>query len=348
MQSKMAAAGVRCSNCHEPHSSTLRAEGNAVCTQCHSSAGNHAFPSLRLADYDTPAHSFHPEGSAGTQCVACHMPSRTYMGVDARRDHYFRVPRPDLAAFDAQDACTDCHTGRTPEWAAAEIAARFPGSPHRALGYSAVFFAAQRDRTAQVGELLAIAESDGAGIVRATAAELIPATDDPAVVSRLTALLEDTDPLVRAAAIQPLLGLEPGIRLQVLARSLSDPVRTVRVAAARALLEAAPAPNAREAAAQMAAQRELEAALALNADFPETQLHVGGIGLRTRDWRLAEAAFAEAADLDPQLLDAWIMVVRIRAAFGDERGARAAFASAASANPGAPALAALEVELGWR
>jgi Tfp pilus assembly protein PilF len=145
-----------------------------------------------------------------------------------------------------------------------------------------------------------------------------------------------------------LLGLEPGIRLQVLARSLSDPVRTVRVAAARALLEAAPAPNAREAAAQMAAQRELAVALALNADFPETQLQVGGIGLRTRDWRLAEAAFAEAADLDPQLLDAWIMVVRIRAAFGDERGARAAFASAASANPGAPALAALEVELGWR
>ena len=33
VQSKMHAAGVRCSNCHQPHSLNLRAEGNDVCTQ---------------------------------------------------------------------------------------------------------------------------------------------------------------------------------------------------------------------------------------------------------------------------------------------------------------------------
>ena len=35
MQSKMAQAGVVCSNCHNPHSNELVAQGNGVCTQCH-------------------------------------------------------------------------------------------------------------------------------------------------------------------------------------------------------------------------------------------------------------------------------------------------------------------------
>ena len=34
-QSKMFAAGVTCSDCHEPHSAKLRAPGDGVCLQCH-------------------------------------------------------------------------------------------------------------------------------------------------------------------------------------------------------------------------------------------------------------------------------------------------------------------------
>ena len=34
-QSKMFAAGVTCSDCHEPHSAKLRAPGDGVCVQCH-------------------------------------------------------------------------------------------------------------------------------------------------------------------------------------------------------------------------------------------------------------------------------------------------------------------------
>ena len=36
-QSKMFAAGVTCSNCHEPHSSKLRLSGDGICLQCHAS-----------------------------------------------------------------------------------------------------------------------------------------------------------------------------------------------------------------------------------------------------------------------------------------------------------------------
>jgi Tfp pilus assembly protein PilF len=81
VQSKMFHAGVTCGDCHEPHNSKLRADGNVVCGQCH-------LPQK----YDSPAHHFHKTGSAGARCVGCHMPTRTYMVVDVRRDHSLRIP----------------------------------------------------------------------------------------------------------------------------------------------------------------------------------------------------------------------------------------------------------------
>jgi hypothetical protein len=80
-QSRMYHAGVTCSDCHNPHSLELRAEGNNLCAQCHSPA-----------KYDGQGHHLHASGSTGAACVNCHMPEKTYMVVDPRRDHSFRVP----------------------------------------------------------------------------------------------------------------------------------------------------------------------------------------------------------------------------------------------------------------
>ena len=108
LQSKMYQAGVTCSNCHEPHSGHLRAQGNALCAQCH-------LP----ATYDGPQHHFHKADTKAAQCVSCHMIERFYMVIDGRRDHSFRVPRPDLSVkIGTPNACTDCHAGRTAQWAA--------------------------------------------------------------------------------------------------------------------------------------------------------------------------------------------------------------------------------------
>ncbi len=97
VQSKMYRAGVRCTDCHQPHTLKLRAEGNALCVQCHQSQPDKRFSTLAAKAYDTPEHHFHPTGSAGAQCVNCHMPDQTYMRIDPRRDHSFRVPRPDVS-----------------------------------------------------------------------------------------------------------------------------------------------------------------------------------------------------------------------------------------------------------
>ncbi len=36
LQSRMYHTGVTCYDCHDPHTAKLRAEGNALCGQCHS------------------------------------------------------------------------------------------------------------------------------------------------------------------------------------------------------------------------------------------------------------------------------------------------------------------------
>ena len=103
LQSKMFHNGIRCSDCHNPHSTKLIHKGNQVCTSCHQ------HPAGR---YDSESHHHHKPGTAGAACVNCHMPATTYMDVDARRDHSFRVPRPDLSlSLNTPNACTGCHLG---------------------------------------------------------------------------------------------------------------------------------------------------------------------------------------------------------------------------------------------
>jgi predicted CXXCH cytochrome family protein len=349
LQSRMHAQGVRCSDCHEPHSTRLRAEGNDVCTQCHSPAGNDRFPTLRKALYDDPSHHFHEADSDGAQCSACHMPQKVYMGVDGRRDHGFRVPRPDLHALNgAPDTCTSCHADRDAVWAAAEIAGRFPDSIHRGPHFSTTFAAARRDPVAQSAALIALADStDLAGIVRATALDLLEPVTDPTIADRTAPLLADPDPLVRGAAAGLQRGLAPEARLDRLAPVLADPTRAVRIAAARAMLGADASRASDAVRASLArATEEWHRSLSTRLDFPETNLQIAGTALVSRNFPLAEAAFREAVELDPQLVDAWIMIARIRDAFGDTAGARDALDDALANNPGQPDLVALRASLG--
>jgi tetratricopeptide (TPR) repeat protein len=95
-------------------------------------------------------------------------------------------------------------------------------------------------------------------------------------------------------------------------------------------------------AALQTAMGEWQAAMRAKSDFPETQLVVGGIGLTTRKFDSALRAFDEAVDMDPNLIQAWFMGVRIRAALGDVDGARAHLGKALALNPGEPALLDLQ------
>lgn len=101
IQSKMHSKGIRCTDCHDPHSGKTYYQDNQLCTSCH------AHPS---GVYDSVEHHGHKMMGAGSQCVDCHMPHRYYMDIDARRDHSIRIPRPDLSvSLGVPNACTGCH-----------------------------------------------------------------------------------------------------------------------------------------------------------------------------------------------------------------------------------------------
>lgn len=203
LQSRMHARGVRCTNCHELHSYRLKLEGNALCTRCHNTGGNPEFSTLKKADYDSREHHFHEPGSDGAACKSCHMPERLYMVVDGRRDHSFRVPRPDLALkLDVPDPCTQCHQGKTPQWAAGEIGKRFPKGRASESHFGELFARAGQGGNAQTAsELLAIA-SDHAmpAIVRASALQRLTVASGTVTPEQFERFLSDDNALVRMTA----------------------------------------------------------------------------------------------------------------------------------------------------
>ena len=348
LQSKMYAQGVRCSNCHDVHTAGLIATGNGVCTQCHSPVGNEKFPTLRLADYDSPAHHFHAAGSDAAACKSCHMVERRFMGIDGRRDHSFRVPRPDLSnETGSPNACNDCHGDRSPAWAAEQIAAWYPDSTHRGR-HSGQVIAQGRADPVRTRDALTELAADAAvpGIVRATALSLIAPVAEVETAARLEPLLRDDNPLVRAAAVPLQRAAPPQDRVQRLLPLLSDPAKTVRIATARELLDAkiAHLPQAQDQALR-AALTEWQASMRTKFDFPEGQMAIAGTGLVLRNLPGALSAFQEAARLDPQMVQAWRMIVTLELALGNREAAEQALTTALGHNPDNPLLESIRQQL---
>jgi tetratricopeptide (TPR) repeat protein/Zn finger protein HypA/HybF involved in hydrogenase expression len=300
LQSRMHRQGVTCSDCHDPHTQKLRVEGNAVCGQCHAPG-----------KYDAPSHHHHQAGSAGAQCVACHMPQTTYMVVDPRRDHSMRVPRPDQSvALGVPNACSGCHTRldakQDAPWAAAAVRRWLGRDAQGFQSFAPTFAAADAQRLGAAGSLLAVAEDLGQPpIVRASALERLATTGrvDPATVQRAA---RDAQPLVRLAAVRLAESLPPAETARLLAPLLADPLRAIRIEAARALAGEQPALGAAERAAWQKAADEYLATLAYTADRPEARVALGSFQARLGRFDEAQAAFAQARALDPGFLPAYL------------------------------------------
>ncbi len=336
LQSKMHRQGVTCGDCHQPHSLTLVAEGNALCTQCHNPAGQSAFPEMPRADYDSAGHHHHAEGSAGARCVACHMPARSYMQVDPRRDHRFGVPRPDLSlALGTPNACTQCHDDRDDAWAADRLKAWFPEGRQGEAHFAEALDAGRRGDSATLRhDLLELAhDRDAAALVRATAASQLAGKQmEDAEIERLAALLEDASPLVRRGAIEGLAKLPRDRRYALLLPLIADPVRSVRQAASLATFDL-PVTSA-DLQSQLAARKDLQQSILGRFDQPGTHLQMAGLAMAGRNWQAAEAALAAAVSLDPQLVEAWQLRIELALAQGKDDQAAALRREARSANPG--------------
>ncbi|MBK9117793.1 MAG: hypothetical protein IPM22_19815 [Betaproteobacteria bacterium] len=345
VQSRMYAQGVRCTDCHDAHGLGLKAAGNALCAQCHQPAGNPRFPTLAKKAYDTPEHHHHKEGGAGAQCANCHMPAKNYMVIDARPDHSFRIPRPDLTVkIGTPNACNGCHDRKTPRWAADTVAQWYGSGRRQEAGFGEVFAAARRGAPSALSGLDAIAADRAQpAIVRATALDLARAYGPPG--GQLAVRTKnDADPLVRAAAAAAMAAVPAQERLRYASPLLSDPIKLVRIEAARALADipAARMPEADRAPFERA-WSELVASLQSLADMPTAQLNLAGLYWRRGDASAAQTAYRRAIALDPYLSVAYASLASLLA--GERRNADAE-AVLRDGIRRAPADAALYASLG--
>ena len=242
LQSRMFREGVRCSNCHDPHSLRPKFEGNALCGQCHTPA-----------KYDTPSHHHHKPDSTGAKCVECHMPERTYMEVDPRRDHSIRIPRPDLTKkLGTPNACQNCHSKpeENVDWQAAKVVEWFGTKrldkphfgeilehgrrhePHAAQGLIDL----ARKKPTDTSEQRAAAVGS---VVRASAVALLAGYGEQSARDALRKALDDAEPLVRVAAIRAIATnpAEAAALREKLVELMSDPFRSVRTEAANVLTQ---------------------------------------------------------------------------------------------------------------
>ena len=298
IQSKMYANGVRCGDCHDPHSTELKLQGNALCGQCH-----------EPAQYDTFEHLRHGDGTRGSNCVDCHMPERTYMVVDPRRDHGFAIPRPDLTTtLGTPNACSNCHDDRSAEWAAEKIRV-WHGDDRPASFAPAIAGGRRRLSEAEPALIELVRDRAQPAIVRATALSLLGSY--PTVRAREAAedVLDDPSGLVRSSAVRSLSGSENREIVPRLEGLLSDSVRLVRIETARVLTQLAPGRYAADADSEIAraywkALDEYRTGqLALN-DQAASHLNLALIHESLGEMTAAEDAYETALRLDSSFVPA--------------------------------------------
>jgi predicted CXXCH cytochrome family protein len=292
VQSRKYAAGVRCSDCHDPHAGKLRAEGNALCGTCH-----------EPARFDAPEHHHHT-ASPTPSCVDCHMPEHTFLSIAAQRDHAFPAPRPDLTLrIGTPNACSACHAKRGDAWAAAAMQDwRGAASPRP---HFAERLHARRSAGSAAGRELAalVADAEAPAIARATALVELAAEPKRDQVDKAA---RAPDPLLRLAAARAAPGLSPRERVLGMAWLLDDPLRAVRIEAANAL---AGIPDEDLSEAQRAARgralAEYRATLAVAADLPAAHANLAVLLQQQGDTAGAEAAYQTALRLSDSFVPAY-------------------------------------------
>ena len=297
-QGRMFAAGVTCSDCHEPHSVKLRISGEGICLQCHASD-----------KYADVKHRQHATVDPPPTCISCHMPARTYMVVDTRHDHAFRIPRPDLSVtLGTPNACNDCHHDKSAQWSAAAVEQWFGPDRKGFQTYGSAFHAARTDQ-ADAGTLLSVLAADrqAPGVARATALGELASRVTPANAATAGMALADPDPMVRIGALDMLENVPADQVWSLVSPLLSDPVRGVRIRAA-SLLATMPTASqpARDRASFDRAAAEFIAAQRANAERPEARTTLGNFLAKRGQVQEAEAEYRAALRLSPQYATAAI------------------------------------------
>ncbi len=287
LQSKMFNRGVKCSNCHNPHSGKLVVPKTLVCLQCHEKK------------YESFEHTRHNLPVEQVNCVSCHMPGKFYMGVDFRHDHSLRVPRPDLSVkYGTPNACNTCHTDKKAKWAADAVVKWF--GPERKYHFSDDLVPGSKsDQSSEQHLLKLMSDTSIPAIIKATAADYLKNIPTPNSLNALLQALSDKDPQVRYRSVRALPSFPFDQWKDAVAVLFSDKVRAVRIAAADVLLqlpiEQIPA-DQRNAFSE--ARKEVAQYVMYQADFSVGNILIGDFYYRLNDQINAEKFYKRGLKKD--------------------------------------------------
>ena len=340
-QSKMYSRNVRCSDCHDVHSIKRVKEGNALCLQCH-----------RASIYDTSAHHFHkkkgeigepirsangkilfPVGS-GAECAQCHMPQRLYMVIDSRADHSFRIPRPDLSIkLGTPNACNRCHVDKTNQWSDQYITKWY--GPGRKAHYGTIL-AQGRERSANAHKDLLKLASDPLYpvIVRATALSLLEAYPGEETSRAYEQALMDDEALIRRTAVDNLNVSDPKRQTALLVSMLYDPVKAVRIEAARKMTAmSAPQLDKGQKMVFEACLDEYQKSMEYSADFAFGRYNLANLYVNLKQPEKAVANFRAAIKIDNLFYPAKVNLAMLYNQMGKNSEAETLLREVVTSNP---------------
>ena len=312
LQSKMYQKGVRCTNCHEPHSGELRLQGNALCGQCHQSAS-----------YDSPTHHGHDTGSAGSFCVDCHMPERRYMSVDDRRDHSFVVPKQLRQQSTNPSACLGCHQDKDTDWHNRSVKTLFSKAPLKTQPDSDWSVVNERSRSFDFLSVRGLARSadnvELAPIIRATMLEQLANFPSRVTLAVATSALKSKEPMVRRAAVSSLGFLPAAERWSLLSALADDDRRSVRFEVAAIMADVIVQLPGAEQIELKKLISEYRDSLSLALDSPGAQLALADLDVWSGDLTGAEKHFQAALDLSPGFVPALLNYAEFQRRNGKEQ-----------------------------
>ncbi len=219
IQSKMYGLGVSCKDCHDVHSLKLKKQGNDLCLTCH------------VPDkYNTPDHHYHAMNTDAALCINCHMDGKLYMVNDYRRDHSFRIPRPDQSVkYSTPNACNKCHTDKSAKWASDFIVDKY--GPERADHFSDHLLKGYSEDNQEFKKVFS--NQKYPEIARATAIGLY--ANSPISYEELldlTRYLNDSSVFVRNQTVRAFESIGSTVFSPQIEPLLKDSVRAVRISAA--------------------------------------------------------------------------------------------------------------------
>jgi tetratricopeptide (TPR) repeat protein len=329
LSSRMHHVGIRCADCHEPHSAKRLIPGNMLCMRCHSGGTQ---PPAPVINPDT--HSPCSPNSSGRDCTGCHMPITHYMQRHPRHDHGFTIPDPLLTKqFGIPNACNRCHTDKDADWALKTTEQWYGGRMNRPTRDRAILVARARqgDPAAREG-LIRLLKTEPIAAWKATACHLLARwVMDPEATGALLEMIAHESPLVREAAVRTLVQQcrQNNESVRAAIRPLmEDPSRSVRVGAAWALVD--------QLDLTSKAGRELTHMLDLNSDQPTGRMQLSQFAFLRGDSTTAIRQIRKAIEWDPNSPPFHHDLAILLSTTGDSAGAIKSLQEAVRLDPNEP------------